>query len=93
MPILSLTEIDLFIRSFPQWKVKDGKLVRDYSFPDFSSAMSFVNGIAELAESTNHHPDIDIRYNQVRISLVSHDARAITKRDTNMAQRIDQRFP
>ncbi len=92
MPILSPTEIASFLRSEPEWKLEQGKLVRDYTFPDFPSAISFVNGIAELAESANHHPDIDIRYNQVRISLVSHDAGAITERDTHMAQRIGQRI-
>ena len=52
--------------------------------------MAFVNRVAALAESAGHHPDIDIRYNQVLLGLVSHDAGGITERDTSMAGRIDR---
>jgi pterin-4a-carbinolamine dehydratase len=45
-----------------------------YTFSDFVAAMAFVNKVADLAESANHHPDIDIRYNQVRLALISHDS-------------------
>jgi len=83
-------EITSFLRSEPAWKLEDGKLVRDYTFPNFPSAISFVNCVAELAESASHHPNIDIRYNQVRISLVSYDVGGITERDTRMAQRISR---
>ena len=50
--------------------------------------MTFVNRVAALAEAAGHHPDIDIRYNQVRLALVSHDAGGITERDANMANRL-----
>ena len=92
MPILSPTEIASFLITEPEWKLDEGKLVRNYTFPNSPSTISFVNWIAELAESSNHHPDIDIRYNQVRLSLVSHDAGGITERDIQMALRISQRI-
>jgi 4a-hydroxytetrahydrobiopterin dehydratase len=50
--------------------------------------MVFVNCVAELAEAAGHHPDIDIRYNQVRLGLISHDAGGITQRDSKMAVRL-----
>jgi 4a-hydroxytetrahydrobiopterin dehydratase len=51
--------------------------------------MAFVNKVAEKAEAAGHHPDIDIRYNKVRLALVSHDKGGLTKRDISMAQTID----
>ena len=67
---------------------KDGKLVREWTFNDFVEAMAFVNRVAAIAEDAGHHPDIDIRYNQVPLGLVSHDAGGITERDAAMAGRI-----
>jgi 4a-hydroxytetrahydrobiopterin dehydratase len=52
--------------------------------------MAFVNLMATLAEAAGHHPDIDIRYNQVILGLISHDAGGITRRDAAMAGRIDK---
>jgi 4a-hydroxytetrahydrobiopterin dehydratase len=52
--------------------------------------MFFVNKVAVLAEAANHHPDIDIRYNQVRLGLISHDSGGITKRDASLAGRINE---
>ncbi|MEO6817796.1 MAG: 4a-hydroxytetrahydrobiopterin dehydratase [Edaphobacter sp.] len=85
---LSPSEIEQVLRTNPEWKLKDGKLVREWIFPDFLGAMAFVNRIAAIAEAANHHPDIDIRYNRVLLSLVSHDAGGITQRDAAMAASI-----
>lgn len=85
---LTSTEIEDVLRAHPEWKLKDGKLVREWTFRDFLEAMAFVNRIAAIAEEANHHPDIDIRYNRVLLSLISHDAGGITERDATMAGRI-----
>jgi 4a-hydroxytetrahydrobiopterin dehydratase len=86
---LSTAEIENALKNYPAWKLKDGKLIREWTFKDFLEAMAFVNRVATLAEAAGHHPDIDIRYNQVLLGLVSHDAGGITARDTAMASRID----
>jgi 4a-hydroxytetrahydrobiopterin dehydratase len=92
MRAMSELEIEEVLAKEPEWKLQDGKLVRDWKFADFVKAMEFVNRIAELAEEAGHHPDIDIRYNQVRLGLVSHDAGGITERDARMAARISAGF-
>lgn len=92
MPALTQPEIDTFLKTSPNWKLDEDKLIRDWSFRDFAEAMEFVNRVAALAESSNHHPDIDIRYNKVRLGLISHDAGGITGRDTKMAGAIDREF-
>ena len=67
-------EIKDVLKANPEWNLKDGKLIREWTFKDFIQAMAFVNGVATLAEAAGHHPDIDIRYNHVVLGLVSHDA-------------------
>jgi 4a-hydroxytetrahydrobiopterin dehydratase len=52
--------------------------------------MEFVNRVAGLAESADHHPDIDIRYSKVTLTLSSHDAGGITDKDIALAKAIDQ---
>ena len=89
MAKLTEADIEIAVRDLPEWQIEDGKLVRDYTFADFVAAMEFVNKVAAVAESANHHPDIDIRYNQVRLGLISHDSGGLTKRDVRLAARID----
>jgi 4a-hydroxytetrahydrobiopterin dehydratase len=85
---LSDNEIQEFLRNHPEWALQDEMLVRFWSFADFVEAMAFVNRVARLAENAGHHPDIDIRYNRVKLALVSHDAGGITARDAGMAARL-----
>ena len=89
MARLTDAEIEVAVRDLPKWQIEEGKLVRDYAFADFAAAIEFVNKVAAVAERANHHPDIDIRYNQVRLSLISHDSGGLTKRDVTLAARID----
>jgi 4a-hydroxytetrahydrobiopterin dehydratase len=89
---LNATEIDETLKTHPQWLLDGGKLIRKWTFKDFIEAMAFVNRVAALAETAGHHPDIDIRYNQVTLGLISHDAAGITKRDAAMVDRIDEEF-
>jgi 4a-hydroxytetrahydrobiopterin dehydratase len=89
---LNAAEIEEVLKNHPEWHLEGGKLVRKWAFKDFVEAMVFVNRVAAVAEAAGHHPDIDIRYNQVILGLISHDAGGITKRDAAMAGRIDREF-
>ena len=93
MKALTQAEIADFLVREPLWCFSDGKLVRDWRFKDFVAAMEFVNRVATLAEEAGHHPDIDIRYNRVRLGLVTHDAGGVTPRDALMAVRLNHEFP
>ncbi len=88
MAKLSDKEIQDKLAALPGWNYDAGALVRDYNFADFASAFAFVVRLALLAEKANHHPDIDLRYNKVRVALVSHDAGGVTGRDISMAVEI-----
>ena len=93
MKALTEAEIADFLGQEPLWMVAEGKLGREWRFPNFMEAMAFVNRVAMVAEDAGHHPDIDIRYNRVRLGLVTHDAGWITKRDADMAKRFSHEFP
>jgi 4a-hydroxytetrahydrobiopterin dehydratase len=81
-------ELEQALAQAPGWAMTDGKLQREWKFPDFVAAMGFVNRVAELAEQAGHHPDIDIRYNRVVLGLVTHDAGGITAKDAEMAKQL-----
>jgi 4a-hydroxytetrahydrobiopterin dehydratase len=92
MKALTESEIKTFCDEHTPWKLSDGKLLRDWTFQDFRAAMAFVNQVADVAEDVGHHPDIDIRYNKVRLGLVTHDSGGITRRDLDMATRLSNAF-
>jgi 4a-hydroxytetrahydrobiopterin dehydratase len=90
MNALSPEQANTLLATLPAWQIEAGELVRTFKFDDFLAAIRFVNGVAELAEQAGHHPDIDIRYNRVRLALVSHDAGGLTGKDFDLAARADK---
>jgi 4a-hydroxytetrahydrobiopterin dehydratase len=89
---LSKEELDQLLHELPEWALEDGKLVRYWTFTSFPEAIAFVNQVAVLAEKAGHHPDIDIRYNRVKLGLMSHDAGGITARDAEAVRRLSAGF-
>ena len=89
MNALSSAEVASRLSAVPAWQIEAGELVRTFQFKDFRASMAFVNKVADLAEEAGHHPDIDIRYNKVRLALVTHDAGGLTGKDFDLAARAD----
>ena len=77
----------------PGWARAGRAITRTYRFDDFRGALAFVNRVGELAERQQHHPDIDIRYNQVTLSVSTHDAGGLTERDFRLAAAVDAERP
>lgn len=73
-----------------EWRIKEGKLCRDYIFSNFLEAMEFINQVALVAEELNHHPDWSNSYNEVSIQLFTHDQNSLTEKDLELARKIDQ---
>jgi len=69
------------------WSEVDGALEREFTFDGFPQAIAFVNRLADLAESENHHPDIAISYKRVTVRWTTHSEGGITDRDRDMAAR------
>ncbi len=91
---VSLKAVSPLLDTVPGWQGKDRRKVitRTYKFPNFRSALAFVAYVGELAEAKDHHPDIDVRYNKVTLTLTTHEAGGLTAKDFDLAQLIDQSF-
>ncbi len=89
MKTISGQELLDAVMGVPGWGLAEGELVRELTFKDFVASIAFVNRMAELAETAAHHPDIDIRYNRVRLALVTHDAGGITANDIALARQVN----
>jgi 4a-hydroxytetrahydrobiopterin dehydratase len=90
MAALSQSEIDTRLSSLSAWGIQGGELTRTFTHQDFRTALAFVNKVGDLAEKAGHHPDIDIRYNKVRLGLVTHDAGGLTAKDFELASAVDK---
>ncbi len=71
------------------WVLQNQAISRTFQFVDFKSAMAFVNRVAELAEQLDHHPDILITYNTVRLSIFTHSEGGLTDKDFQLAREVN----
>jgi 4a-hydroxytetrahydrobiopterin dehydratase len=73
------------------WKEENNSLYRKFTFPDFTSAFSFMTRVALIAEKMDHHPKWTNVWNTVEIWLSTHDAdNTVTEKDRNLSQKIDK---
>ena len=86
MTLLTPQALQTLCAEHTGWAVHNGELARTYEFTDFVTAIEFVNRVAVQAEAFGHHPDLDIRYNRVRLALVTHDAGGISDRDQRFVE-------
>jgi 4a-hydroxytetrahydrobiopterin dehydratase len=90
MPTLSASTVSRRLARLKGWSQVENAIQKQYTFPDFKTAMFFVNVVAGLAEQAGHHPDITVNYSRVRLSLSTHDAGGITAKDFDLAARIEE---
>ena len=95
MPALTRAEADVLLREVPGWMLADDtkKISREFTFPDFKSALSFVDRIGEIAELEGHHPDLFLAYSRVRIELFTHAVGGLSENDFILAAKIDATLP
>lgn len=72
------------------WREENQSLISEYTFEDFKSALDFVNKVGALAEANNHHPDIELGWGKVKITLSTHSVHAVTEKDHKLAKEIDE---
>ena len=82
------SEIKTALKELPDWEQEGNTIERTFEFDDFAQAIDFVNGVAELAEEDDHHPDMDIRFNKVRLILSTHSKGGLTDSDFDFAERV-----
>ena len=90
MAKLNAAQIKSALVAVPEWKKTRATITRTFEFKDFPAAIRFVNTVARLAEKAWHHPDIDIRWNQVVLTLTTHSAGGLTEKDFKLARQFDQ---
>jgi 4a-hydroxytetrahydrobiopterin dehydratase len=87
---ISSSEAEAFVQDLPGWSLKDKNIEREFCFGDFKDAIEFVDNVALLSEAQEHHPDILISYNRVRLTLSTHKIDALSCRDFALAAMIDR---
>ena len=90
MPKLNATEIKRALKTVPAWKKQGAAISRTREFKDFPAAIKFVNAVARLAERAWHHPDIDIRWNTVILTLTTHSEGGLSEKDFTLARQLDR---
>jgi 4a-hydroxytetrahydrobiopterin dehydratase len=89
MAILSDQDIQKELKTLGGWVLQKKEITKTYEFRDFVQAIGFVNSVSTFAEKANHHPDIDIRWNKVVLTLSTHNEGGITQKDIALAKIID----
>jgi 4a-hydroxytetrahydrobiopterin dehydratase len=86
---LGSDEVKRRLAGLDGWTEEDEAISKTFTCDDFSHALDFVMHVGELAEEHDHHPDIDIRFDKVKIVLSTHSAGGVTEKDLTLAQEID----
>jgi len=87
--LIKQSELKDRMKKIPEWELEKNQIERTFEFDDFVDAIDFIDRVAEVAEEEEHHPDIDIRYNKVRLAVSTHSKGGLTELDFNLAERID----
>ena len=82
-------EVRAFLEELEGWTHVGNAIHKDFTFPGFRGSIAFVNRVAEKANDAGHHPDFEIHYNRVLISLSTHDEGGVTEKDVALAAAID----
>jgi 4a-hydroxytetrahydrobiopterin dehydratase len=91
-PLLPADRVDAELAG-TGWRREGDHITTEVVLADFAAAVAFVNAVAALAEEQGHHPDIDIRWNRVRLTVTTHDAGGLTDRDLQLARAVEAARP
>ncbi|KKS74623.1 4a-hydroxytetrahydrobiopterin dehydratase [Candidatus Gottesmanbacteria bacterium RIFCSPLOWO2_02_FULL_42_29] len=90
MPPLPEDKVQELLKQVPDWSLEEGKVIRKFQFKNFREAIDFVNNVAEIAESENHHPNISIYgWNKVKLTFFTHAIRGLSENDFIMAAKVN----
>jgi 4a-hydroxytetrahydrobiopterin dehydratase len=87
-PLLSEAEVGSALAALPGWTRKDAEIEKTFECASFADAIAFVVRIGFLAETADHHPDLDVRWRKVRVALTTHDSDGLTDKDADLARQI-----
>ncbi len=87
---LTIRRIKMELARTVGWRLRGRNIWRTFVFEDFAQSLRFVNRVARRAEAMNHHPDITIQYNIVKLELTTHDEGGLTMKDFKLAREINR---
>src|SRR5258708_4757068 len=94
VPPLKGADLDSYRAQVPGWQVaNEHHLERTYTFPDFRTALAFVNRAGEIAEAEGHHPDLYLAWGKVGVKIWTHKIDGLTESDFILAAKLDQQYP
>lgn len=82
-------QVTLALKKVPDWVLRDGAIEVWRRFSSFAGALEFVVRVGAIAEAMDHHPDLDLRFNTVRVAVCTHSAGGLTELDFEFARRAD----
>ncbi len=88
MATLSDQQVRDALQDLPGWELGDGEISREYRLDSFAGAIAFVVRLSYAAEAADHHPDLDIRYSRVQVTLSTHSEGGVTAKDLDLARTI-----
>ena len=89
MALVEDYEVEAFLEAHPDWSRTGNEISRTYVFKNFNESMGFVTRLALVAEKADHHPDIDIRWSKVTLTLSTHSEGGLTVKDLELADSSD----
>lgn len=92
METLNARQITARLKTVPLWAKRSKAIHRTFVFKGFMGSIRFVNRVAAEAEKCDHHPDIDVRWNKVTLTLSTHSEGGITEKDFSLARKCDRIF-
>lgn len=92
MSALTPQEISLRLKALPHWSKRGKTILRTFQFKGFPESIDFVQRIAKKAQKADHHPDIDIRFDHVKLQLTTHDEGGLTGMDFSLAGQCNEVF-
>lgn len=90
MALLSNEQITDELKTLDGWKQNEREIAKEFELKDFIRAIGFVSSVALLAEKADHHPNIDIRWNKVKLVLSTHSEGGLTEKDFALARQINE---
>jgi len=89
-PLLSADEVASRLASLLGWTLEENRISKRFQFKDFREAVNFLTELTPVADEQNHHPDVEIHWNELTLTLWTHASGGLTERDFRLAGTIDQ---
>jgi 4a-hydroxytetrahydrobiopterin dehydratase len=91
--LLSDSEIEERLARLPEWQRAGDAIRRTYECGDFVGSVNFVESMVNPAESLGHHPDLEVSWDQVTVTISTHSEGGLTKADFELATQLDAQYP